>query len=76
MSHFSPAQQIADDQGERLPLTKTRLQRSLKEKGLLVTTEKDKTTTRVVLQGQRRAVLHLRTRDLVAGEQGEQGQAG
>jgi hypothetical protein len=73
---FALAQQIADDQGERLTVTKGRLQRSLKEKGLLATTEQDKTTNRFILQGQRRAVLHLRARDLISGEQGEQGDQG
>jgi hypothetical protein len=75
---FAEAQRLADDQGDRLPLSQHQLYRRLKEQGLLASTEPNKTTNRRTLQSKERSVLHLRRRQGLPpsqkqGEQGEQG---
>jgi hypothetical protein len=57
---YAEAQRLADDQGERLPLSKQQLCRRLKEEGLLAATDPDRATVRRTLQGRDRAVIYLR----------------
>ena len=73
---YAEAQKIGDEHGERLPLTQNQLYRRLKEARRLAGYEKDKTTKRVTLQGEVRAVLHLPLDALSAHKQGEQGEQG
>jgi hypothetical protein len=73
---FATAQRLAEEQGERLPLSQRQLYRRLKENGALASTEPNKTTTRRTLQGKERAVIHLRRGHLSSQEQGEQGEQG
>ena len=75
---FTAAQRLADEQGERLPLSQRQLYRRLKEQRLLASWEEEKTTTRRTLQGRERSVLHLPIGALSLsqnqGEPGEQGE--
>jgi hypothetical protein len=74
---FAQVQRLADEQGERLPLSHQQLYRRLKDQDLLASHEPKKTTTRRTLQGKERAVLHLRPATLSpCHEQGEQGGQG
>jgi hypothetical protein len=77
-SSYAEVQRLADEQGERLPVSKQQLYRRLKEQGFLASTEPQKTTTRRTWQGRERAVLHLRPEALSPfqkqGEQGERGE--
>jgi DNA primase len=56
---YAEAQRLADEQGERLPLSQQQLYRRLKDQKHLAATEEGKTTIRRTLQGRERAVLHL-----------------
>jgi hypothetical protein len=70
------AQRLAAEQGAALPLSAQALRRRLKERGLLVSTEPDKLTTRRVLEGQRRTVIHLHSGSLYLQQQGESRESG
>ena len=61
---YAEAQQYADAQGDRLPLTQLQLYRRLKDQKMLASWETEKTTTRRKLQGRERKVLHLHTQTL------------
>jgi hypothetical protein len=76
-SSYATVQTFASDQGEVLPISQGLLKRRLKEVGLLLSCEPEKTTTRRTLQGQERAVIHLSPAALrlrKPGEPGEQGE--
>ena len=53
------AKTFAREQGNELPFTDRRIQKSLQEAGLLKTSEVDRNTARKTLDGRRRYVLHL-----------------
>src|SRR5262249_13426232 len=57
---FAAAQHLAAEQGDHLPGTQQQLYRRLKDTGLLLATEKNKTTLRRKIQGAYRTVLFLR----------------
>lgn len=67
---FAEAQRLAADQGETLPVAQRTLQKRLREKGLLKTTEAARRTNTVrrSLEGVRREVLHFHSAVLFAGE--------
>jgi hypothetical protein len=71
---YAEAQRLGEDQGERLGVSKQQLQRHMKEKGLLVSHEHEKTTNRRTLQGRDRSVLHLHISALVSETPGEPGE--
>jgi len=64
---YAVAQRLARDGGDSITIGSKTLHKRLHEKGLLTTTEagRHKLTVRRVLEGQRRAVLHLRA-DLIS----------
>jgi len=71
---YAAVQKLACDQGDSFNVNGQTLRRRLKEKGVLVSTESNKTTTRRRLQGRDHAVLHLRSEALQRlPEQGEPG---
>jgi hypothetical protein len=72
---FAEAQEMARQQGDSLPITPRILQKRLKERGLLVSYEEGKTTNRLTLDGQRRAVIHVRSTLLCSPEQAAGNQA-
>jgi hypothetical protein len=55
---YAEVQNLASDQGEVLPVSQNTLGRRLKEHGLLVSHERDRTTVRRDLQGRIRVVIH------------------
>jgi hypothetical protein len=55
----SCAKRLAREQGNELPFTKERIQQSLKEAGLLQSSEHQRNTVRRTLDGRRRYLLHL-----------------
>jgi hypothetical protein len=67
---FAEVQRLAADQGETLPVAQRTLQKRLREKGLLKTTDSARctNTSRKSLEGVRRDVLHLHSRVLSGGE--------
>jgi Domain of unknown function (DUF3854) len=73
---FAAAQDLAHRQGDGMPVSNQTLRKRLKERGQLVSFEKDKTTNRRTLEGRNRPVLHLRAAALGAQKQGEQGEQG
>ncbi|HWA97841.1 MAG TPA: hypothetical protein VG713_05090, partial [Pirellulales bacterium] len=71
---YAAVQELANSQGDSLPIAPVTLRKRLKDKGLLVSAEAGKLTTRRTLDGQRRMVIHLKT-DVVCGEKsGESGE--
>jgi hypothetical protein len=48
---YAIVQRLADDQGERLPVSRDQLQRRLKEQGRLASADPERTTVRHILQG-------------------------
>jgi len=73
---FAEIQALGELQGERLPITQGQLNKRLKERGLLASTERGKHTIRRQLQGASRAVLHLRASHVVLQKPGESGESG
>jgi hypothetical protein len=73
---YAEVQRLAEEHGDRIPLSSRQLQKRLKERGLLVSMEKGKNVTRRTLQGRERCVLHLRAGSLTPQKQGEQGERG
>jgi hypothetical protein len=73
---YAEVQRLAEEHGDRIPLSPRQLQKRLKERHLLVSTEKGKNVTRRTLQGRERCVLHLRAGCLTPQKQGEQGERG
>jgi hypothetical protein len=69
------AQELARQQGESLAVSARTLRKRLKERGLLASFEVGKTTTRRQLDGQERAVIHLRA-DTLLQQSGESGDSG
>ena len=74
---YAVAQDLARRLGDGLAVSRQTLCKRLKECGLLVSWERDKTTTRRTLEGRERAVLHLRAASLCAGtNRGNRGNRG
>jgi hypothetical protein len=73
---FAEAQELARHQGDSLPVTTRTLHKRLKERGLLVSSEAGKLTTRRILEGQRHVVIHLAPASLCGVEPGESGESG
>src|SRR5262249_51690406 len=73
---FAEAQGLGEGQGERLTVTQRQLYKRLKERGLLICPEKDRLTSRRMLQGLERSVLHLRTSCLTSQKPGVSGVSG
>ena len=63
---YAVAQRLAEEQGERLPVTQAQLHRRLKEQRLLASSERDRATVRRMYQGQPRSVLYLRMSTLIS----------
>jgi hypothetical protein len=63
-SAYAAVQQLADAQGERLPVSQRQLHKRLDEGGHLASKEKGKLTNRRTICGKERSVLHLRARAL------------
>jgi hypothetical protein len=76
-SAYAAAQQLAEEQGEPLPVTQRQLHKRLDEQGFLASKEQGKLTNRRKVLGKERPVLHLRSAALStpaeAGEPGEPG---
>ena len=53
------AKVLAREQGNELPFTDRRIQKSLQEAGLLKSSEPERNTVRKTLHGRRRYVLHM-----------------
>ena len=53
------AKHLAREQGNELPFTDRRIQKSLQEAGLLKSSEPERNTVRKTLDGRRRYVLHM-----------------
>ena len=53
------AKHLAREQGDELPFTDRRIQKSLQEAGLLKSSESDRNAVRKTLDGRRRYVLHM-----------------
>jgi hypothetical protein len=75
-SAFAEAQRLGEEQGERLAVSQRQLHKRLHERGLLASTEAGRLTTRRVLQGRERAVLHLRSSCLSPQKSGFSGVSG
>jgi hypothetical protein len=73
---YAEAQDLARIQGESLPVTPRILHKRLQDRGLLVSTEKDKLQTRRMIEGRRQYVIHLRADTLSPEKQGESGESG
>jgi hypothetical protein len=73
---YAEVQRLADEHGDRIPLSPRQLHKRLKERSLLVSTETGKNTTRRALQGRERSVLHLRADCLIPQKPGESGEQG
>jgi len=73
---YAEVQELGDEQGERLALTKSQLGKHLKSLGMLLSTETDKTTIRKTLQGRERAVWHLSMEVLLPEKTGRTGRTG
>jgi hypothetical protein len=71
---YAEAQKMARDQGDSLPVSERTLHKRLKDRGLLITTETGKLTTRRTLQGERRRVIHLLAGILSHQKPGEPGE--
>ena len=65
-------QELARQQNESLPVSASTMRRRLKDQNLLASCEKDKTTTRRLLEGRERKIIHPRG-DTLFQKQGEQG---
>ena len=59
MDHLIQAGHLAREQGNELPFTDRRIQKSLQEAGLLKSSESERNTVRKTLDGRRRYVLHM-----------------
>ncbi|MCP4713028.1 MAG: hypothetical protein GY869_30740 [Planctomycetes bacterium] len=73
---YQAAQQMAGNGGEGITLALRTLQKRLKERGKLLTTEDGRLTCRKVLEGSRRRVLHLAKGSLVCKEVDQLGHLG
>lgn len=73
---YAEAQELARVQGNCLPVSPRALHKLLKDRGLLVTTEPGKLSTRRTLDGRRRSVIHVRATILCSEKQGESGESG
>jgi hypothetical protein len=65
---FAAANRLAEEEGESLGLSPYTLYKNLKERGLLATTEKRRSTVRQGIEGRRRYVLHLGASLLAASD--------
>jgi hypothetical protein len=65
---FAAANRLAEEQGESLGLSPYTLYKNLKERRLLATTEKRRSTVRQIIEGRRRYVLHLDASLLAASD--------
>src|SRR5262249_48083588 len=75
-SSYATVQTFASAQGEVLPISQGLLRRRLKDVGLLLSYEPEKTTTRRTLQGQERMVIHISPAALRLRKPGEPGESG
>jgi hypothetical protein len=75
-SAFAEAQKLAEDQGERLTVSRNQLQRRLKEKGFLASTRDNKSTNQRVIQGVKTTVLHVVHWDRLSPRNGDIGDIG
>ena len=62
------AKRLAREQGNELPFTKERIQQSLKEAGLLRSSEPQRNMVRRSLDGRRQYVLHLSAKTVLGIE--------
>jgi len=69
---YTVAQRMARDAGGSLPVASKTLHKRLNERGLLVTTERDRLLVRKTVDGGRRAVLHLKAATLLETDQPDQ----
>ncbi|AWM37121.1 hypothetical protein GobsT_49550 [Gemmata obscuriglobus] len=74
-SAFAALSELAHEQGQAYPVTQQTLYRRLKESGVLVRTDGDRTAYPVTLEGVRRRVLVLAA-DFLLGKPGQPGQPG
>jgi hypothetical protein len=73
---YAEAQRLAGEQGEALTVSARTLWRRMRDRGLLVSTERGKLKTRQTVGGQRRYVIHVTAASLHAEKSGESGQPG
>jgi hypothetical protein len=73
-SAFAEANRLAQDQGEAFGVSHNTLYKRLKERGMLVSTDPERNTTRRTIGGDRHRVLHLRASLLT--ESGPSGPSG